>query len=144
MLFFKFIHFIWHVFCLLAYICTMYMLGVWGGQKRTLVALELQLERVVSHHAGTGGTEPGSSRRATSALSYGVLSSAWPWTPEPSPLLFQGLGLQVCSSTLSSCTAGDHTRLSIARKHSNNWVLLLNEKKKWVSREVYTSNPSTL
>lgn len=37
---------------------------------------ELQLERVGSHHAGTEGTEPGSSRRATSALNYGVLSLA--------------------------------------------------------------------
>lgn len=42
-------------------------IGTFGGQKRALDSLELELQAVVSHHV-VKGTKPGCSERATSAL----------------------------------------------------------------------------
>ena len=47
--------------------CTMRVPGAYGGQKRELDSLRLELQQVVSHHVMLR-TEPGFSARATSAL----------------------------------------------------------------------------
>jgi hypothetical protein len=42
------------LFCLHVYLCTMYVPGAQGGQKRALDSLELKLQTVVSHSVGAG------------------------------------------------------------------------------------------
>ena len=53
-------------------LCTMYLSGVLGGQKRVLELKGLELkkaEKAVSYHVGDG-TKPGSPGRATSDLNF--------------------------------------------------------------------------
>lgn len=50
---------------------TMCMPGAHGGQKKASNPLELELEKVVGHHAGIP-TEPGSSVRAVHVLNRAI------------------------------------------------------------------------
>lgn len=42
------------MFCLSVWLCTMYVFGVQGDQKKVLNPVELDLQVVVSHHVGSG------------------------------------------------------------------------------------------
>jgi hypothetical protein len=50
--------------------------GAKGGPKKPLALLELELQEAGSHHVGGGGTKPGSSAGAASALNHGAISPA--------------------------------------------------------------------
>lgn len=60
-------------FCLHVCLCTMYMHGAWGGQKRVLGPLGLELWMVVSSYVMLGIT-PGSSERAACASDCWAIS----------------------------------------------------------------------
>ena len=64
---YKFIHFVLCVFCLHVCICTTFLLGAHGGQKRVLDSLEIELWVVINHCVGAGN-QTWVPARATRAL----------------------------------------------------------------------------